>query len=87
MIYYMILIIALLWGKDGRKVRFFRCACIILGAVVLLGKIPDKKMNITFLDVGQGDCACIRTESGNCYLVDGEVRMYQKSENTEFCPF
>ena len=39
-------------------------------AVMLLTIHFDKKTSVTFLDVGQGDCICVQTASGEVYLFD-----------------
>lgn len=42
---------------------------------------PDR-LAVTFLDVGQGDCAFIRTPSGHTMLVDGGGRAGDEEETT-----
>lgn len=45
---------------------------LLLGAMfMLLAFRAGGGFQVTFLDVGQGDCICIRTASGQNYLVDG----------------
>ncbi|MDE5907794.1 MAG: DNA internalization-related competence protein ComEC/Rec2 [Lachnospiraceae bacterium] len=44
---------------------------IALSAVFLMILPTRSGLRITFLDVGQGDCICIKNEYGNSYLVDG----------------
>lgn len=43
---------------------------IITGLVLLLGWHPVHGADMTFLNVGQGDCACLRLASGEVYLFD-----------------
>ncbi len=40
-------------------------------AVILLTACGDRGFSITMLDVGQGDCVCVRTARGLVYLFDG----------------
>jgi competence protein ComEC len=40
-------------------------------AIILLGWRQPEGLQIDFLDVGQGDSICIRTENGSAYLIDG----------------
>lgn len=86
-IYYAALA-AGLWTKcEGKKLWIWRVFCLVFGFSVLLGKIPDGKTKITFLDVGQGDCACIQTESGNCYLIDGGSSDVSEAGKYRILPF
>lgn len=43
---------------------------ILTAAVVLLTFSFDRETSVTFLDVGQGDCICVQTASGEVYLFD-----------------
>lgn len=47
-------------------------ACVLLLGIVMLvqGFIPEK-LNVTFIDVGQGDSALIKTPGGASMLIDG----------------
>lgn len=62
--------------------RIMRLGTLGIGLLVLLVRFPSG-LEMTFLDVGQGDCIYVRSESGNCYLFDGgstsksEVGTYQ----------
>lgn len=48
------------------------CSCLLLAAaVILLARRWDKGFSLTVLDVGQGDCICVRTGQGRTYLFDG----------------
>jgi competence protein ComEC len=61
----------------GRLFRIVRIPCKIAGllwmfsAVLVLGWRQPEGLQIDFLDVGQGDSICIRTENGSAYLIDG----------------
>lgn len=58
-----------------KKIKPFIRWCIILPAMVLLlcpaKRLFLKEMEITFLDVGQGDCIFVSNDNGNYYLIDG----------------
>ncbi len=43
----------------------------LCGALILLTSIPNRALKIYFADVGQGDCALIRTPSGKNIIIDG----------------
>ena len=57
------------WNKIRNRVFVIQCA-ILTVAVIVLTAIPGRGSIITFLDVGQGDCVCIQTFSGEVYLFD-----------------
>ncbi len=66
--------------RSGPAARIWRnrCRLICLGsllsvltAVLLLTRQWDSGFRVTVLDVGQGDCICVRTEQGRIYLFDG----------------
>ncbi|MBO5282181.1 MAG: DNA internalization-related competence protein ComEC/Rec2 [Lachnospiraceae bacterium] len=61
-----------------KSARVWRCRLIplkglllMLTAVLLLTRRWDKGFSLTMLDVGQGDCICVRTARGQTYLFDG----------------
>lgn len=65
--YYLLLAGCMLLHHKGRKMR---CRVILLaGSIGLLGLHFPGQLNITFLDVGQGDCICVRTRE-EVYLFD-----------------
>lgn len=67
--YYLVL--AFTWAGMGR--RWFnsrRAAAGLILASALLLPLPVRGLEVTFLDVGQGDGICLRTE-GYTMLVDG----------------
>ena len=46
-------------------------AVLLLLAIVAWRTLPDGRLHVTFLDVGQGDAVFVRTPSGRQVLVDG----------------
>ena len=54
--------------KDRTVSTFLIIAVLLL--FILLPK-KDKTFNISFLDIGQGDCIVMRSESGKVYMIDG----------------
>lgn len=53
-----------------RYIRLPAKMIIMAGLVIFLGWRSTHGNSITFLDVGQGDCACLRLASGEVYLFD-----------------
>ncbi len=60
---------------------------ILFCGVILLCVTFPKDMEITFLDVGQGDCIYIRSREGNHYLVDGGSSSVSKVGQYRMIPF
>lgn len=44
---------------------------LLTAAVILLTAGADRGFSVTMLDVGQGDCVCVRTDRNLVYLFDG----------------
>lgn len=59
----------------------------VLGALWLLLVRPVSGLNVSFLDVGQGDCIVMRNENGNCYMVDGGSTSRSKVGKYQILPF
>ncbi len=72
---YYIIVLFLLWYRPLKMIKLkMKHAAIILAAAVLISVSFIMKpgcLEIFFLDVGQGDCAFIRTYSGRTVLIDG----------------
>ncbi|MGI6084902.1 MAG: DNA internalization-related competence protein ComEC/Rec2 [Acetivibrionales bacterium] len=49
----------------------FAALLAFVGAIILFISIPSKSLQIHFADVGQGDCAIIRTPAGKNIILDG----------------
>lgn len=75
-IYYFILILVIYYLKLCKtelllkKVRRF-AAGIFLLLILLFVELPNGKLRITMLDVGQGDCIFVEGPYGKNYLIDG----------------
>lgn len=67
LVYYGILLCLILSGKRIGK-RY--CYVGFVALVLFVGIRWNKAAQITFLDVGQGDCAVVETEEGQCFLFD-----------------
>lgn len=70
-------------GKTGKGMKILYGIAVLL----LLIPIPKGSLELTFLDVGQGDCACIQTASGTCYLIDGGSTTVSKVGKYRILPF
>ncbi|MBM6828534.1 DNA internalization-related competence protein ComEC/Rec2 [Anaerotignum lactatifermentans] len=72
LLYYGVLFVFLFCG---RKERIQTILLSSFGTVLLLqlwgNSLFQKENTVTFLDVGQGDCAVIQTYNDECFLVDG----------------
>lgn len=59
---------------------------ILLGAVILTWRFRPE-LQVTFLDVGQGDCIFLETEAGTSYLTDGGSSSVSKVGKYRMIPF
>lgn len=67
LVYYALLLTLVCLGKRKKP-----CIYPGLGILVLfIGIRLPEGLQITFLDVGQGDCICVQTAEGECFLFDG----------------
>lgn len=73
MICYLLVLLLLIAVR--KKIKPLMRWCMVVPAVALLicpaRQISSKEVEITFLDVGQGDCIFISNDNGNDYLIDG----------------
>ena len=60
---------------------------ILLGVILLLAGYPAHNLQITFLDVGQGDGICMELSDGSVYLMDGGSSDVSKVGNYRLVPF
>lgn len=75
-IYYVLLIVFLIIStkcKDKKqifKVRSFSLI-LVMFAMLMFTKLPNGKLQVAMLDVGQGDCIFMKGPKGQTYLIDG----------------
>lgn len=72
--YYMFLILLLCvknCKKSSKRRKTFWSGIWIASLLLLCVKLPWEIRDITFLDVGQGDCICIHTGNRSCFFIDG----------------
>ncbi len=68
LIYYGVLLVGIFVSRRIGK----RGVLGSMGAVALFLIITvNRDAQITFLDVGQGECICVQTKEGHCFLFDG----------------
>lgn len=84
LIYYIGLIVVLLLGKRLKRYQSLLGMVVLL--VVMLVRLPGKP-EIYLLDVGQGDCICIRTSDNQCLLFDGGSSSKQNVGKKIITPF
>lgn len=82
---YIFILTCLVIGKKRIKPCIKRVA-VLLG-VILLSIRPRAGLEVTFLDVGQGDCICIQTQNYKNYLVDGGSSSKSKIGEYQIVPF
>ncbi len=67
LLYYTVVVSIILMAK--RVKRYLALSILVVSVGMLL--IPSQKsFQITILDVGQGECICVQTAKGECYLFD-----------------
>ena len=101
-LYYAILVLVVFWYhkqkevcEEAKNVRFMlgtglRIILLTAGIFTLMINCPafrHKGLEITFLDVGQGDCAFVRTEDGRTCLIDGGSSDTKKVGRYQIEPF
>ena len=53
-----------------RKLKLIAVVCLFLGCFICYKKIPEK-LEVSVIDVGQGDCSLISTPEHKTILIDG----------------
>ena len=101
-LYYMILAIVVFWYRKQKEVceevkdvhfmpgtglRLILLAAGIFALVMNCPAFRHTGLEITFLDVGQGDCAFVRTEGGRTCLIDGGSSDTKKVGRYQIEPF
>ncbi|MBQ1931579.1 MAG: DNA internalization-related competence protein ComEC/Rec2 [Lachnospiraceae bacterium] len=69
-----------------RKQRTAPLALIALLAILLL-PLPHRSLSVTFLDVGQGDCAFLETPKGTTILIDSGSSDLDRMAEERLIPF
>jgi competence protein ComEC len=84
--YYLIISILL---NDKRKILFSIMLCLLIICVKYIYDLdPAKKLRVSFLDVGQGDCSVIQTPDGKIILVDcGRTSFTSNSGERTIAPY
>ena len=82
-IYFLILLLLFTATRKNVKYRIL-LSVLIFSAAVLLNLELNKKLRVTFLDVGQGDCAVIQTPDDKTIIVDCGIKSltYDSGERT-----
>ncbi len=77
-VYYLILFLIIVlwkyWDNAGRRKKKYVIAfCMYVGALAVLisGPLMRSGVEVTMLDVGQGDCICVQGPEHRNYLIDG----------------
>ena len=75
--------------KKSAKKRavFIVYAAVIVAGIGILTLKPKSGVEITCLDVGQGDCIYVRTDSGSRYLIDGGSTSKTRVGKYQITPF
>ena len=74
MVYYLSMWFLLWYGPEGKikvKLRYIAAAALPVVIISFAAFLIPDKLEVTFLDVGEGDSALIRTYSGQTVLLDG----------------
>lgn len=83
--FFLLLLAALIFfAKKLKKRQFF--AGIVLAAAILVLRVPAG-LELTFVDVGQGDCICLSEPGGRHMLIDGGSSDRTDVEKYRILPF
>ncbi len=92
LLYYGVLGLACLWkhrstspAKKGNRMVLPLSAAVALA--VLWMPFPTNYLSLTFLDVGQGDCAFIETSTGTTILIDSGSSDIRNMADDRLIPF
>lgn len=74
-VFYYAAIIYFFWYRPNYKARlklkYILSAALLVLVTILYGALTPKPLEVVFIDVGQGDCALVRTSEGKRVLIDG----------------
>lgn len=85
--YYGILAGILLIKKKGKRIFAGKLAAMTAALCLLFLRFPEGRLKVTFLDVGQGDCACIQQGKDVCYIIDGGSNTISRAGQYRILPF
>lgn len=83
-IFVLLLCLVMTWSKKAVKLQVWMCLLI---AFLCITMKPSQGFQITFLDVGQGDCIYIADGSGGHYLIDGGSSTKSETGTYQMLPF
>lgn len=72
---------------SGKWPQMVQAMALGVGIALLFIRFPEGELKVTFLDVGQGDCACIQKGRESCYLIDGGSSSVSKAGQYRILPF
>lgn len=87
LLYYGILTGILLIKKKGKWILAGKTTALFAALCLLFLRLPEGRLKVTFLDVGQGDCACIHQGREVCYIIDGGSSTVSRAGQYRILPF